>query len=59
MRATYERTNENGKWIREEIDTDNLDNDSGTEWSESALKYYVIETHQQNQEAVRGFTVEI
>jgi hypothetical protein len=42
MKATYEREDEiTCEWIEETIDTDNLCNDSGEEWTEEMLYNYL------------------
>jgi len=57
MKANYQHENSDGEWIDATIDTENLDNDSGAEWTEYDLEYHVKKSHQQNQESIRNFEI--
>ncbi|MCP4650378.1 MAG: hypothetical protein GY853_09915 [PVC group bacterium] len=43
MKVKFERFL-NNEWIAEECDTDNLENDSGDEWTEDMLINYLKDT---------------
>ena len=43
MQAKYQIYNENSEIENCEIDTNNLDNDSGCEWTEKMLRDYLLE----------------
>ena len=44
MIAKYDRNDENGEWVTEEINTENLDNDSDNEWTFEMIVQYLHDT---------------